>query len=115
MDRWWAQAYDLDVAKGWERASIDLNTRPVRVQRDIRREDFLPPSNDRVVPLLAACLLCGVMLSVLYVFFPLLLITFAGFDLGGWLMGSVLGGALASGIVLFAWELRARRDFAKEL
>jgi protein-S-isoprenylcysteine O-methyltransferase Ste14 len=115
MDRWWAQAYDLDVAKGWERASIDLNTRPVRVQRDIRREDFLPPSNDRAVPLLAACLLCGVMLSVLYVFFPLLLISFAGIDLGAWLIGSVLAVALASAILLFVWELRARRAFADEL
>lgn len=103
------------MAKGWERASIDLHTRPVRVQRDIRRDDLLVPSNERVVPLLAACLLCGAMLSVLYVFFPLLLFTFAGFDLGAWLMGTVLVGALASAIVLFVWEIRARRDFATEL
>jgi hypothetical protein len=108
-------AYDLGVAKGWERASIDLNTRPVRVERDIRREDLLAPSHDHTVVLLAVCLLCGAMLSVLYVFFPLLLITFAGIDLGAWLIGSVLVGALASAIVLFAWELRARRDFAEEL
>lgn len=109
------EVYVLEVAKGWERASIDLYTRPVRVERDIRREDLLAPSHERTGLLLAACLLCGAMLSVLYVFFPLLLITFAGFDLGGWLMGSVLVGALAGAIVLFAWELRARRDFANEL
>jgi hypothetical protein len=117
--RTWARtlgkAYDLGVAKGWERASIDLYSRPVRVQRDIRREDLLAPSHDGTVLLLAACLLCGVMLSVLYVFFPLLLITFAGFDLGGWLMGAVLVGALVSAIVLFASELRVRRDFVNEL
>lgn len=109
----WAGAYDPDVAKGWERASIDLYTRPVRVERDIRREDLLAPSHDRTVVLLAVCLLCGAMLSVLYVFFLLLLITYAGINPGAWLIGSVLVGALASAIVLFAWELRARRDFAE--
>ena len=109
------EVYVLEVAKGWERASIDLYSRPIRVERDIRREDLLAPSHDGTVLLLAACLACGLMLSVLYVLFPLLLITFAGFDLGGWLMGSVLVGALAGAIVLFVWELRARRDFADEL
>lgn len=116
---WLAQplvrTYDPDVAKGWERPSIDLNTRPVHVQRDIRREDLLAPANDRLALLAAACLLCGVMLSVLYVFFPLLLITFVGFDLGGWLLGLVLAGAVASAIALFVSELRARRDFLNEL
>jgi hypothetical protein len=110
-----AQAYDLGVAKGWERASIDLYSRPVRVERDIRREDLLAPSQDGMVLLLAACLACGVMLSVLYVLFPLLLITFAGLDLGGWLMGTVLVGAIASAIVLFVSEIRVRRDVADEL
>ena len=115
LGRTLAKAYDLVVAKGWERASVDLYSRPDRVQRDIRREDLLAPADDRTVFLLGACLLCGAMLSVLYVLFPLLLITFAGFDLGGWLMGSVLVGALASAIILFVAELRVRRDFANEL
>jgi type IV secretory pathway TrbD component len=103
------------VAKGWDRLSLEVNTRPVRVERDIRREDLLTPSSQGTVLLVGACLLCGVMLSVLYVFFPLLLVTFAGFDLGGWLMGSVLVGAIASSIGLYAWERRSRRDFLNEL
>jgi type IV secretory pathway TrbD component len=103
------------VAKGWDRLSIEVNTRPVRVERDIRREDLLAPSSESIVLLLGACLLCGVMLSVLYVFFPLLLITFAGFDLGGWLMGSVLVGAVASAVGLYVWEVRSRRDVLNEL
>ena len=103
------------MSKGWERASLEVNTRPIRVERDIRREDLLVPAYEGIVLLLAGCLACGLMLSFLYVFFPLLLITFAGFDLGAWLMGSVLVGALVSAALLFVWEIRSRRDFAAEL
>jgi hypothetical protein len=105
----------VTVAKGWERPSIDVNTRPVRVERDIRREDLMTPSSDGIMLLAGGSLLCGLLLAALYVFFPLLLITFAGFDLGGWLMGTVLFGGVAIAIVLFLWELRARRDFVNEL
>ena len=103
------------MAKGWERLSFEVNTRPVRVERDISREDLLAPAQEGVARLLAACLACGLMFSLLYVFFPLLLITFAGVDLGAWLMGSVLVGALLSAAVLFVWEIRSRRDFAAEI
>ena len=94
---------------------MEVNTRPVRVERDIRREDLLSPSSEGTALLVGVCLLCGVMLSVLYVFFPLLLLTFAGVDLGGWLIGSVLVVAAASSIGLYVWELRARGDFLNEL
>jgi hypothetical protein len=109
-----AHAYD-SAMREWDRPSFEMNTRPVRVERDIRREDLLTPLLDRPVFLAAACLLCGVMLSVLYVYFPLLLITFAGFHLGAWLMRSVLVGAVASAVALYVWEIRAQRDFLNEL
>jgi uncharacterized membrane protein len=99
----------------WDRASFQVNTRPVKVERDIRREDLLAPSHTEPVVLAALCLLCGVMLSVLYVYFPLLLITFAGFHLGAWLMGAVLVGAVASAVALYVWERRDERDFLSEL
>jgi hypothetical protein len=103
------------MAKGWERPSLEANTRPIRVERDIGRKDLLAPAQEGTALLLAACLACGLMLSILFVFFPLLLITFAGFDLGAWLMGSVLVVALLSAVWLFVWEIRSRRDFAAEL
>jgi hypothetical protein len=103
------------MAKGWDRLSLEVNTRPVHVERDISRDDLLAPAQEGTALLLAACLACGLMASVLFVFFPLLLITLAGIDLGAWLMGSVLVGALLSGAVLFVWEIRSRRDFAEEL
>lgn len=99
----------------WDRPSFELNTRPIKVERDIRREDLLAPSHHQPVVLAALCLLCGLMLSVLYVYFPLLLITFAGFDLGGWLMGSVAVGAIGSAVALYVWERRDERDFLNEL
>jgi type IV secretory pathway TrbD component len=103
------------MPKDWERLSLEVNTRPVRVERDITRADLLTPAQEGIALLLAACLACGLLASLLYVFFPLLLITFAGFDLGAWLMGSVLVGSLLSGAFLFVWEIRSRRDFANEL
>jgi hypothetical protein len=99
----------------WDRPSFEMNTRPITVARDIRRADLLAPTHERPVVLAALCLLCGLMLSVLYVYFPLLLITFAGFDLGGWLMGSVLVGAVASAVALYVWERRDERDFLNRL
>jgi type IV secretory pathway TrbD component len=99
----------------WERPSFEMNTRPIKVERDIRREDLLTPAYERTIALVAGCLLCGVMLSVLYIYFPLLLITFAGFDLGPWLLGSVAVGAVASAIGLYVWEIANRRDFFNEL
>jgi hypothetical protein len=99
----------------WDRPSLEINTRPIKVERDIRREDLLAPSHAQPVVLAALCLFSGLMLSVLYVFFPLLLITFAGFDLGGWLMGSVAVGAVASAVALYVSERRDERDFLDEL
>ena len=92
-----------------------MNTRPIRVERDIRREDLLAPAYAGTTLLVAGCLCCGLMLSVLYVFFPLLLITFAGIDLGAWLMGCVLVGAVINAAALFIWELRSHRDFVNDL
>ena len=99
----------------WDRPSFEANTKPIKVARDIGREDLLAPSHPRTAVLAAECLLCGLLLSVLYVFFPLLLITFASFDLGAWLMGSVLAGAVASAVALYVWERRDERDFVNEL
>jgi hypothetical protein len=99
----------------WDRPSLEINTRPIKVARDIRRADLLAPSHTHPVVLAALCLFCGLLLSMLYVYFPLLLITFAGFDLGPWLVGSVVAGAVASAAVLYAWERRDERDFVNEL
>ena len=99
----------------WDRPSFEINTRPIKVERDSRRADLLAPSHTRPAVLGVLCLLCGLMLSVLYVYVPLLLITFAGFDLGPWLLGSVLVGAAASASALYVWERRDERDFLDEL
>ena len=95
----------------WERASFQMNTRPIKVERDIRRADLLAPSltpgrarSD--LPALRADAVRA--LRVL----PLLLITFVGFHLGGWLIGSVVVGAVASAVVLYRWERRDERDLS---
>ena len=63
------------MAKGWDRLSLEANTRPIRVERDISQEDLLAPAQEGTALLLAACLASGLMASVLFVFFPLLLVT----------------------------------------
>jgi hypothetical protein len=99
----------------WDRPSFEINTRPIKVERGIRREDLFAPSHYHPVMLAALCLLCGLMLSVLYVYFPLLLVTFAGFDLGGWLIGLVALVAVACAVALYVWQRRDERDFLNEL
>jgi hypothetical protein len=90
------------MAKGWDRLSIQINTRPVRMERDVTRRDLLIPSSADRLALLGACLVCGICLSVFWVYLPAFLITpFVG-HLDGWLWGTMVVAALASTVVLYA-------------
>jgi hypothetical protein len=90
------------MAKGWNRASIVMKTHPLHPFPDVTRRDLLiPTSVDRVV-LLGACLVCGICLSVFWVYLPAFLITpFVG-QLDGWLWATMAVVALASTFVLYA-------------
>lgn len=102
--------------KGWGRASIKLNTKPDRLPKRIDQADLLiPTSSDRLV-LLGACLVCGASISVLWGYFPLLLITIAaGFSFGAWLWSSLAAVALGSALVLFAIAVERERGYADTL
>jgi len=64
---------------GWDRASFEMNTRPIRVERDISRRDLMLPS--RFGPaLFAECLACGVLVGAGFFWGPL---TIAAVMLGG--------------------------------
>lgn len=103
------------MPKGWDRASFEVNTRPVRVERDITRADLIVPGGGDRLLTIGASLACGLGVSLLYVFWPLMLIAFLGVDLGGWMLPVVLVAALAFAAALYVWELRNRRDVAEEL
>jgi hypothetical protein len=89
------------VPKGWERLSIQMNTRPNRMERDITRRDLAVPTNSDRLALLGACLVCGICLSIFWVYLPALLLTpFVG-QLDGWLWGTMIVAALGSAVVLY--------------
>jgi hypothetical protein len=95
---------------------MEINTRPIRVERDIRREDLLAPAHEGLVLLLAACLACGLMISILYVVLPVMFVSFVvGFDLGSWLTALVGASSIAIAAFLVIWEIRFRRDLANDL
>lgn len=90
------------MAKGWERASLEMNTHPLHPFPDVTRRDLLIPSSFDRLKLLAVCLVCGVCLSVFWVYLPALLITpFVG-QLDGWLWGAMAVVAVVSTVVLYA-------------
>lgn len=104
------------MPKGWERASLEVNTRPVRVERDISRADLvIPDAGGGRFLLILASLACGLGLSFLFVFWPLMLVAFLGAGIGRWILPLALLAALVLAAVLYGWELRNRRDIAEEL
>lgn len=89
------------MAKGWNRASLELNTHPLHRFPDVTRRDLLIPSSLDRLALLGACLVCGICLSVFWVFLPAFLITpFVG-QLDGWLWGAMIVAGLGSALVLY--------------
>jgi uncharacterized membrane protein YdjX (TVP38/TMEM64 family) len=89
------------MAKGWHRASLEMKTHPLHRFPDVTRRDLLIPSSSDRLALLAACFVCGVCLSVFWVYLPAFLITpFVG-QLDGWLWGAMAVGAVTSAVVLY--------------
>jgi hypothetical protein len=89
------------MGKGWDRASIVMKTHPLHPFPNVTRRDLLiPTSADRLV-LLGACSVCGICLSVFWVYLPAFLITpFVG-PLDGWLWAAMALVAIATTCVLY--------------
>jgi hypothetical protein len=103
------------VAKGWERASFEANTRPVDVERDVSPADFVVPRGGRLVVFALVCIAAGLALAILLVFFPLLLLAFVEVGVGRWILPAVLAIGAVFAVVLYVGELRVLKDFADEL
>jgi hypothetical protein len=108
---WAAPKYALCVRKDpWDRASFERNTRPNRVDRDISRSDLFVPEGDSKIRLLAICLACGVMFSLLFVWTTLGLAATMGLNSARWLYAIVLTAAIVAALGLFVF---ASRDFRR--
>ena len=92
-----------------------MNTRPIRVERDITAADLVVPSNGSLFMLTVACIACGLGLAFLFVFWPLMLVAFLDVGVGRWIVPAVLASGVVFAAWLLIWELRVRRDVADEL
>ena len=90
--------------------------RPDRIERDISRIDLLVPTGDGTIRLLAICMACGVMLSLLFVWTTLALFAIVGLVSARWVYAIVLAVAIVSGLALFvfaSWDFRRWREWAE--
>lgn len=109
--------YDPELEpKGWDRASLDLNTHPLHPFPNVTQDDLLvPPAGDRLT-LLGACLGCGACIAILWVYFPLFLVAVvAGVSFGAWLWSSMLAVAAGSGLLLFLYASHRERRYPGSL
>jgi hypothetical protein len=114
------QAEGVDDAnrepKGWDRASLDLNTHPLHPFPNVTRSDLMIPSAADRLALLAACLACGACIAVLWVYFPLFFIQIvADVELGAWVWISMVAAAAASGLLLFLYASAREQRYADTL
>ena len=89
----------------WERPSLDLNTRPDKPPRRMTRNDLLMPRGPYSMRTASLTLAGGVGMAVLYVFFPLLLVSIF-FPLGPWLLVVTGIAAAVFWLVLFVASVR---------
>jgi hypothetical protein len=97
--------------KGWDRASIQVNTHPLHPFPKVRPFDLLRPRATNRARLVLDCFAVGVALALL-VYFPLMMISFTTTaDLSVWILGTMatIGGAAA--ILLFFAALADEREF----
>ncbi len=100
VDSW--RRYKRDLTEGEDRPATRWSAlRPKQVsQRDL----LIPVGRDRM-KLFAACLFCGFGLSVLWVFFPLLLISIAlDRSLGVWNWAIIGGFTAFAGLALYLYS-----------
>jgi len=113
------EVYAWRVPKGWDRASLDLNTRPDKVVRDISRDDLLVPTDvgDGRLRLAGLCAACGVMLALLWVWTALMLFSLTDHGVGRWFYPIVGASAVVLSVALYvfaSWDFERQREWGRE-
>ena len=91
--------------KGWDRASMRLQTHPLHGSPDLRSTDLLLPDRFDALRLVGDCAVVGAAFSIL-AYFPLLLVSLGTpYDLGAWFWRTVGGVGIAGALYVFcrAW------------
>ena len=100
VDSW--RRYKRDLTEGEDRPTTRWSAlRP----KQVSQRDLLIPVDRHGVKLFAACLFCGFGLSVLWVFFPLLLVSIAlDRSLGVWNWAIIGGFTAFAGVALYLYS-----------
>ena len=104
-----AERFDLrdpdQEPKGWK-----------RTRHKISQRDLLVPFNPSRLKLFGACVLCGAGLSVLWVYFPVVLVTIPlNAHIGLWLWVAMAAFATAATLVLFLYASAKEEEYLEEL
>lgn len=101
--------------KGWDRASIAMNTHPLhRFPRVTQADLLVPPAGDRL-RLLGDSAVFGACVALLC-FFPLWVANVLALGaLGNWVWGTMLAAGVVGAVWLFLAAARGEREFQKFL
>jgi hypothetical protein len=106
VDSW--RRYKRDLTEAEDRPTRWSALRP----KQVSQRDLLIPVGRRRMTLFAACLFCGFGLSVLWVFFPLLMVSIAlDRSLGAWNWAIIGGFAAVAGLALYLYSAADERKY----
>ena len=98
VDSW--RRYKRDLTEAQDRPARWSPLRP----KQVSQRDLLIPISRHRAKLLAACLFCGAGLSVLWIYFPLLMLSIAlDHEFGNWKWTAMAGFAAVVGLALFVY------------
>ena len=101
VDSW--RRYKRDLSETEDRPTARWSV--LRPRQPTQSDLLLPTGADRL-RLLGACLVCGAGLSILWIYFPMLMISIAwNHDFGFWKWAVMGGFAAMTGLALFAYAL----------
>ena len=107
VDSW--RRYKRDLTEAQDRPAARWS--PLR-PKQVSQRDLLIPVDRHGVKLFAACLFCGFGLSVLWVFFPLLLVSIAlDRSLGVWNWAIIGGFTAFAGLALYLYAAADERKY----
>ena len=87
-----------------------------RTRHKVSQRDLLVPLSPSRLKLFGACALCGCGLSLLWVYFPILLVTIPlNAHIGLWLWGSMAAFAFVAAFALFLYASAKEEEYLEEL
>lgn len=107
---------DESTPSRWNRLTLTARSHPLHPMPNVTQTDLLLPATSDRFLLLGACLVCGICISILWLYVPAYLVTIvAGLGWGNWLWLSMTAMALVSGLLLFAIASQKEHEYAETL